>query len=365
MLSNFILNVLEKERIQRREAQGLMSRMIDHTTCNPRDLARASSHRRYLTNLTSTHTRACYKCKQYLALNIMDKKDQGLENASDRFFELLLTKNLLDKYKHILCCPVCEEQTNKNNLLNMKGNRRHFTHFCKNERILNFRNGVNKWLEELISKLIQNIDEMTGENNGMKLIFEINKTLRSKNIQNLGKIDTNNKQSQELHETKFHPNNYVSITEWCQILQIDNIQQGTDSGKDPLQHIFGLRTALKDGALEEKNMGVVDCIGFGLIPKALNNTINKFLKHKANNILDRNLKTLFLRNTSKLWNRIQSVAKGRGIGIHRVTKEIISEREKVLRERYSLPKKSTCKRQLESRKEEIRDELDKLYLPYL
>jgi len=153
LLSNFILNVLEKERIlriQRREAQGLMSRMIDHTTCNPRDLARASSHRRYLTNLTSTHTRACYKCKQYLALNIMDKEAQRLEDASDRFFDLLLTKNLLDKNKHILCCPVCEEQMNHNSLSNMKGNRRHFTHFCRNEKILNFRNGVNTWLETLI-----------------------------------------------------------------------------------------------------------------------------------------------------------------------------------------------------------------------
>jgi len=71
---------------------------------SPRDTARSSSHRRYISNLTPTHKRACYKCKQYLVLNIIDTEECTIDIVKDIFYELLLSKNLLRNHQNILVC---------------------------------------------------------------------------------------------------------------------------------------------------------------------------------------------------------------------------------------------------------------------
>jgi len=364
-LSSFLLNVFENERLirlQKREFQGLLARMSPHTLTTPRDLARTSGHRRYLSNLTSTHTRACYKCNQYLALNIMDLDNTPLDKANDRFYEILLTKNALNKHKHVLFCQICKTQTKTGeNTTSPRGNRRHFTHFCPHPKILQFRDGINNKIEFLLKELLQLIDGYIGTNSSRSLLFKINKILLQKELQDTGKLSIilNDDNSTPLPTSK--QCNYLSIKEWCSQLGAKNLNQALQENIPILQHILGFRTALPDGNFEEIDMGLVDCIGIGLIPTVLNKTILSHCKELATSILDRNVANCFLQKTNKLWRKIISYLKGRGIGIHRITKNLTSDREQFLRAKFNLPKKEVCKKQLEEKRATIREELESEY----
>jgi len=369
--SDFIFSKLEKERtlrLQKREFQGLIARIMPHSTTKPRDLARTSSHRRYLSNLSSTHTRACYKCKQYLALNIMEKEKCEINLAQTRFYSLLLTKNLLNKNRNILSCPNCKIQASNTELPNPRGNRRHYTHFCSNIKIKNFRDGTNEMIEHLLRKIWSNIVNFQGSQSATNLLSKINQLLLSDKMQNTGKLilpkTSMPTDSQSPQELPLHPN-YVSIKEWCKIFNISDIQDGVNKQKPILQHILGFRTLAPDGALEEGNMGLTDTLGIGIIPFDLQNEIFKSFTKMSQTILDKEIAKSFKLANWKLWKRITSILKGRGIGLHRTIRIISKDREQELRTKFNLPSKKICSKNLEDKKDALRkeedDELELLY----
>ena len=368
-LSDFLSSKLENERIlrfQQREFQGFIARLAPSADITPRDLARSSSHRRYLSNLTPTHTRACYKCKQYLALNIMDKEKCPKQLAKTRFYELLLTKNLIKHNKDILECQICKDQHNQKDnsqLYHKRGNRRHFTHFCTNEKIQKFRNDINDWIENNLRKIWNNIGELRGKKEAILFLSNINKLLRSKELQDEGKLEQDMPDLPPGNVNTITAPNYLTMKNWCKLLRIDNIEDGIQKKVNILQCILGFRTALPDGAIEEGNMGATDAIGLGIIPKALQNNIKSFLK--ATKINDRILANSHTEVNMKIWYRIRDILKGRGIGIHRITSTLTKEREKNLRIKFDIPSKKECKRNFEKLQADLlskeNEELSKLY----
>jgi len=338
----FISDVLEKERILRihkREYQGLLFRMAEFSTISPRDIGRKSSYRKFLSNLTKSHTRSCYKSKGYLVLNIMNHENITPDKAQDKFIALMREKKLLSDYEHILSCPYCDQQkftkiSSKEEGLK-RGNRRHLFCFCQNPTLLKFRNGANKKIEDLILLLFNLAIELGNPKSGLHLCHRINKNLLLRSNQEAGKLRLHNITS----DTQTHNNgNYLNINAWCKKFNITNINDGISKKIPILQAILGLSTALRDGELEDMDMGSTDCINLSIFPKSLEKTILEFFREICSSMSDATTKKAAIQNASTIWARIKAAAKARAIGMHRAIKLVNEDHEKSLRSRYKIKK---------------------------
>ena len=355
--STFIRDKLEQERLNRiktKEFQGALFRLAKHIIQTPRCIGRKSNYRRYILNLSKTHTRASYKSKQYLALNILEKEDLAKSDNVERFFELLLTKKLLQNNEDILCCPLCKMQ--KASMDKMpKGNRRHFTLFCQHQRLQSFRNDMEVFIEGLGVLLYYQVEEIGGKDQGEKLFSQINKLLLNRELQKIGRQVSRNNVTEEtehlIYKKEFKPN-YLSIENWCKHLGSDTLQDAIKRKLPILQCILGFNTALPDGQLQEAEMGLVDFVYLGLIPKKLEYTICEFLKNITSNINDKEEKKKQYNIMFKTWTRIKNAVKAKNIILHRIIGEIIKDRENELREKLDIPKSKKCKQKLLKLQEE-------------
>ena len=97
-------------------------------------------------------------------------------------------------------------------------------------------------------------------------------------------------------------------------------------------------------------MGLSDVLGIGIIPLSLQKVVQNFFENNSQLIQDREIAQAYKSRTWSLWRRVQAVMKGRGIGIHRITHTIIRDRERLLRDKFDIPGKRTCNKNLEEQK---------------
>ena len=342
--STFIRERLEDERIYRmqtKEYQGVLFRLKDHILQSPLDIGRKSGYRRFITNLSKSHSRACYKSKQYLALNILEANDTEEGDKSKQFFDLLQTKSLLKDNKHILVCKHCNSQQ-YNEDSPPRGNRRHFTLFCQNARLKTFRNDMTGYIEQLAKQLYQQAEDIGGEGKGTELFKVINDTLSNPNLQKLGKRNPNSTP----------PKNYLQTQEWCTAINSTDLHASIQSNSIILQNILGFNTATPDNSIEDNDMGLVDFIYLGLIPTTLHDTILNFIKEITKSICINEKRLELVELMSKTWKRIRGAIKARNLGLHRIVGELTTDREIELRKKYHIPKSSKCNKMLEELKKE-------------
>ena len=356
--STYLLDKLEQERISRmktKEFQGVLYRIANEIIQIPRDIGRRSSYRRFILNLSKTHTRACYKSKQYLALNILNRENIDPKKASDRFFDLLLTKRLLKDNEEILCCPLCSLQ--KPSLdQNPKGNRRHFMLFCCHPRLKTFRKDMSDFIEKIALKLFNQVEELGGKGTGENFFSKINNTLIDKNLQKIGKQASRTtiiSENEHFISIEKNDTNYVSINDWREMYNIEENTPLNKTNKPILQSILGFNTAVPDDALQECSMGLVDFIYLGLIPIKLQETIKLFIRNLTSKIQNRAEREKLFNTIYQTWTRIKSVVKGKNIILHRIIGEIITEREDNLRRKFKIPKTKECKKIVEQLKEDL------------
>jgi len=312
--SSFISNILEQERLKRlqtKEFQGAIFRLLGHITQTPRDIGRKSSFRRFISNLSKSHSRACYKSKQYLALNIIQYESIEEEDMSERFYDLLLTKKLLKDNNNILCCPLCDMH-----------------HPCQDD----------------LKK-----ETLGGKGSGDKFFQEINKVLLDPNLQKIGRLNTRicdlhiNNDPSPPSKTNKTPN-YVSIEEWCRIYQVDKNNLSSKPDQPILQSILGFCSAVPDNEIQECEMGLVDFLYLGLITSKLEEKIRALIMNHTNTINNNAEKMKIFNSILKTWIRIKCAIKGKNIILHRIIGEIITDREKNLRRKFGIPKSKVCKK---------------------
>jgi len=220
---------------------------------------------------------------------------------------------------------------------NLKGNRRHLDFFCGNLSIAGFRRGMIQLIEESLWTLLDNI--RLGSGNISSFLKEINNTLLNLRDSHAGRLSIN----------EICTKNYLTIDAWLDLFQLDSVEDSRKSNKFILLHIFGFGTALGDGELEVKHLGIVDCIHMGIIPTKLDNLVDKLIHQSCSNTIDANTKKCMENTLSKVWNDTKELAKGKFIGLHRIVGGISKEVEKTFRKKYDLNI-----RKLKNRREELK-----------
>jgi len=283
----FLDRVLELERLKRwqsKEAHGMLGRIFPVSTLLPRDIPYKSGLRRFLLYLTNTHTRSIYKCIDYKNAATLYIANKLLAEDKNTILdtEYLNTFSIEDQLLHrCTWCNLYWNDFHERKGYEFKGNRRHMILFCNNSKISSFRKFMRYIIEDALVELHRLLSKEIGKMNENSWLFKVQDTLLLLQKHNIGKLI---KKGKVKNTTK---PNYWSIRQWLQKLNLCCIEEGILSEKDVLSHIFGLRHALEDGNLSEKDCEAVDCIVYGVIPKALNYCIldcfRTSTKHIQNN----------------------------------------------------------------------------------
>ena len=238
---NFQLEENRINNLQCREAQGMLSRIIRHTTTNPRDIPYKSGWRRIILYLTNTHTRSSYKNLDYnkaascFILNSLLAKEEGEILDSKYLQSLKLESSLLQR------CTWCNMHWNDFGKITdriLSGNRRHIFLLCENKDLAAFRSFMRLLIENMLVNFHNNMKDTAGIMGANNWLYKIQNVLLDLQSKNIGRICNEKRESASIII------NYLPIKGWINRLQINSIEEGIHGKIDILSRIIGLRHAL-------------------------------------------------------------------------------------------------------------------------
>jgi len=130
--------------------------------------------------------------------------------------------------------------------------------------------------------------------------------------------------------------NYLSIDGWLKIVSMDSIYDCRKYNVIILLYIFGFGTALRDGELEDKHVGVVDCIHMGIIPNYISDLIMLEIKDICSRIQDFQTKDNIQRHLVKGWFKAIKIVKHKFTDIYGCANTNTKKIEDKFRKDFSL-----------------------------
>jgi len=342
----FVRKKLELERLKRwkkKEVQGLLPRIIETSDADPELVNASRGWKRALLGKTNTHTRCMYMNTAIRIGWIMEEKCINTEHTVEQVEESFLNTKYIKNDPSLLHCRLCLKQTTMPENLksslgkNLKGNRRHLDFFCGNVFIAGFRKGMNILIEENLWLILDNFGSKDDQFN---FIASINECLLSLRDSHEGRLETND----------ICINNYLHMNQWLNFFEAKQITDCRNTNKFILLHIFGFGTALGDGELEVKNLGIVDCMHMGIIPRAFNDMISKYIRMACNKLMNKEARVGLEKTLEGIWSDARELVKGKFIGLHRIVGGISKEVEKTFKRKYNLDIKK-----LRLRREELKN----------
>jgi len=351
-LTKFLENKLETDRVQRlcgKETQGLVFRMWEFASKSLIDMHANSGWFRAASGFMNCHTRGMYKSiimriglelrKRKVTSKVDDEIQEILENAPSKLVKAIDN----------LRCSWCNSQVTadisiKNKLgRGLRGNRRHVIFFCQCKELSKARKGLNQLLEKHLWSWLDELEEMGGIMAKAKIIQKINSELERIRNSDLGRL---------IRSTSARLN-YLSIEGWLKLVHKDSIYDCRKDDAIILLNIFGFGTALADGELEDKHMGVVDSMYMGIIPNSISHLINSEVKEICSSIQDAGARCSAQAHLMKGWTQIIEIVKLRFIGLYRCANAKAKKIEEELRKEFNLNLNIIKKKRAEIREAKV------------
>jgi len=339
-VSIYIRHVLSKERIKRlskKNTQGLLWRLLKHTTSTWTTLSRNAGLFRSLLGMSNTHTRCLYKSSPYRTGCLLEYVDHILDPEQK---EAILQSPINSQMKLISNCKWCMH----NNLHQHKGNRRHMFLNCNNKKILKFRNRMNNTIGNRFAIFINELQEHSAWELVEEYIQKINQDLRRLQTEQTGRLSP----------LPSHRNNsYLHINELVQKLEMSSVTDAiTHLPAIFFAHILGIIPEYSTIELKDEELGVVDGPWLGMMPSCVDDTTKAYIHSLSHGIFDKDDATTCKIKLSQSWREVKALILGRAAGIHKVINSTSEKEEAALVKKHNLHElveKGTIKRRKRKR----------------
>ena len=323
-VSIYIRHILSKERIKRlskKNTQGLLWRILKHTTSTWMTLSRNAGLFRSLLGMSNTHTRCLYKSSPYRTGYLLEYVEQ-IHDPEQK--EAILKSPINSQMKLLSNCKWCTH----NNLDQHKGNRRHMFLNCSNENISKFRNRMNNTIGNRFAIFINELQEHSSRTSVEEYIRKFNQDLRR----------LQSKQTGRLSPLPIHRNNsYLHINELVKKLEMPSITDAiTHLPAIFFSYILGIIPEYSNIEFKDEEIGVVDGPWLGMIPSCVDDTTKTYIHDISHDIFDKDDAATCKIKLSQSWREVKALILGRAAGIHKVINSTSEKEEAVLVEKHNL-----------------------------
>ena len=199
---------------------------------------------------------------------------------------------------HLSSCRWCASHSP------VKGNRAHATLFCSHPLLASYRSNMTSLIE---SKLHYFINQMafTYSDFAAKLLLQnIEATMIDLHGIGLGKEDDHTK--------------YRTRSDWMREEEFDTWTDLSNSNIPIYSMIFGFVPVMESSMPSDKDIKIVNCIPFGLIPTALERQVHNMIKSAHSYIPCQLICKSISAALFTLWSEIKDINIKRIVGIHRI-----------------------------------------------
>ena len=334
-LTKFIEKKLEADRtlrLCRKETQGLVFRMWNFSNKSLSNMNSNSGWFRAASGFMNCHTRGMYKSIiTRIGLELRRNKLAG-DKEKDLDHILLNSPSKLVKRVENLRCSWCNLQSEadpeaKQKLgRGLRGNRRHTVFFCGCKELINIRKGLDSLIEKCLWNWLDDLEKIGGLMAKARVIQKVNSELCRLRDLDLGR----------LVKSKRARRNYLSIEDWLNKVHAESIYECRSNNIIILISIFGFNTALADGELEDKHLGIVDCMHMGIIPNSVSDLISWEIRDICSSINNTQTAENIRSNYFNSWLQIIEVVKLKFVSIYRCANSKAKKIEKTLRQEFNL-----------------------------
>ena len=313
---------LKVRKLRLRKTQGLLWRILHHTTTSWEVLNLYKGWFRSLLGLSSTHTRRLYKSEVYRACSKAKFKTQFPPGSSIcKEIDNSTTSKVIEILSGCLWCS--------RNLQNAeKGNRNHILLSCKEKNIQEFRFRVSNLIELKFQIFFTLLAKATNGYNVIQCIKEIEKAFMDLQHTNTGRLSP---------VAIIANARYISISSILQREKLSSIEEALKSKQfNFCGEIFGLYPHTQGAPVMDENIGVADCPWLGLMPTVIDNIMSSFCSKIVNFIPHDETRTSISNNLKHSWREIKTLIMGRAIGLHRIINSSGKELEKKWRKEFKI-----------------------------
>ena len=294
------------KRLKRKPTQGLLHRIIAHTTSDWSGIRNHKGLFRSLCGLSRTHSRSIYKNETYRTV-CKEIRQCSTNNPAEINLLDNMHKNQ-DLINHLLPCMWCADDSYDS--ITIKGNRKHAMLHCSNNELTMFRKDlldlttsklkyfcttmmkVTSWtfVEDLLSNIAEQFDFHQQNNTG-----RLSKIPRSRN------------------------NMYLPIPELLQKRGVNSLRSAILNGTgDILTDIFGITQREPIANYGDDELGIIDVPWLGLTPIFLDRIINNACTKLDGMCSHTNTNEIASMELLFIWNTIKEINLGRAAGLHRI-----------------------------------------------
>jgi len=323
-VSDHIRKALDNERVKRiklKPTQGLLWRILDHTTTTWNVIRLHPGLHRSLLGLSGTHTRYMYKSVPYRTGCLMDHLET-IKDTEQR--EAIINSSIQNQLSILSQCPIC----NQPKMCLHKGNRRHAFLSCNHSKLAKFKEKMNNMLGNRMYLLIREFKEFMEWNEIEQLIKNINSAF----------LLLQKDQTGRLVRLPIECNNtYLPVMEILRKHAIGSIQEAINNLPGAFfTHLLGITPEASHRAINDEEIGVVDAPWLGLVPKNIDKVVKTTIAKETRKIIDKDTAQEWKVRIQQSWREIKAIIIGRAAGIHKVITSIFQDREDKLIEKHNL-----------------------------
>ena len=296
------LQIERVKRLKTKQTQGFLWRIFPYVTIKWETLNLHKGFFRSLLGMSNSHSRCIYKSTTYRA-GALQQHLQTVNDAETR--KSIEESSIKDQNRYILKCAWC---TTSNSSMH-KGNRRHVILHCSNPKIYKFRRRMLNLLGLQISIFFEELEKITSTNATISFINEIEKVFLKLQNDQMGCLKKLSKARNIL---------YVDIQSCLTKLQKKSITAAMKSNAiEFFLNLFHLQPERMANEPTDEELGVLDAVWMGLMPKNVAKLIQKHIKICSMK-LDLDDRSSWRTQMEHSWKAIETLNMGRIIGIHRI-----------------------------------------------
>ena len=312
------LNLERLKRLRTKPTQGILWRLLHHTTANWDTLEAHKSLQRALLGFSRTHTRCLYKNETYrLNCNKISIERTNTKSSTEHPEISSSKQKLIEKLAPCMWC----ENANATLTNIEKGNRKHTNLYCSHPNINSFRQDMNSLLNSKLRSFFMLMTECTSQ------IFS--EQVLSKIMQ--GFLVHQSKNTGRLVPIPAHRNNqYLQMNDLLQKWNYTMLQEAMqDDNCGIMLDIFGITPYRHPIQKGDEETGLIDAPWLGLIPTFVDNLIVDSCSDLDGKCPCIKTRKTFQHHLIGRWDEIKDLILGRAVGLHRVTGSTSKEVEKM------------------------------------
>jgi len=324
-ISAALQSVFTQERIKKlktKETQGLLWRLIEYTTASWEELSMQKGFFRSLLGLSRTHTRSIYKDINYKQGSLLEYTE-ALTSEEDRSHIRSMKKKAVTEL--LTKCSWCPKQCAHES---QHGNRMHALLYCGHTNLKEFRTNLRHSLNEELCNLIRMIETYSNKEHTINFIQKISSTYLHLQRSQEGRL-------RKIHDNLNHT--YASLNELkAKYNENDTLNCILSNTHLAAIELFGLVPQHVNGIESDANIGTIDCMWLGLVPRTIDIQVKSQRRVIRNNIDHLENKVDILENFEDKWKLIKGLILGLAAGIHKIINSTSKEMTSTLQKKHSL-----------------------------